>query len=141
PQAVVYVPDAAHDGDGRQALQPLGLAGETAHLTLAPPGDTSGAAPTSISLYDQGLIQVLQAAATGPQPKSPDRLSLAGAADGSGPLEPLATFTTNPAGAAIVNATGPIRQIVQSGGPSQRRYLVIAAGTPREGNTLVQVQR
>ncbi len=29
-------------------------------------------------------------------------------------LEPLAAFMTNPAGAAIVNAVGPIRQIVQS---------------------------
>jgi hypothetical protein len=29
-------------------------------------------------------------------------------ADGGGQLQPLAAFMTNPAGAAIVNATGPI---------------------------------
>jgi YVTN family beta-propeller protein len=33
-QAVVYVPDAVPSGDGTQGLQPLGLAGEAAHLTL-----------------------------------------------------------------------------------------------------------
>jgi hypothetical protein len=32
-------------------------------------------------------------------------------ADSSGQLEPLEDFTTNPAGAAIVNTTGPILQI------------------------------
>jgi hypothetical protein len=39
---------------------------------------------------------------------------------------------TNPAGAAIVNAAGPIRQIVQASSVSQRRYLVIAPGPPGE---------
>jgi len=33
--------------------------------------------------------------------------------DGGGVLEPLATFTANAAGSAIVNALGPIRQIVR----------------------------
>ena len=32
---------------------------------------------------------------------------------GEGALEPLAAFMTNPAGSAIVNAVGPIRQIVR----------------------------
>ena len=38
---------------------------------------------------------------------------------------------TNPAGSAIVNAVGPIRQIVQTSARPQRRYLVIvqASGT------------
>ena len=45
-----------------------------------------------------------------------------------GPLEPLAAFMTNPAGSAIVNATGAIRQIVQGEDRIQRRYLVIAEG-------------
>src|SRR5215831_9690524 len=31
-QAVNYVPDAVPEGDGKSNLQPLGLAGETAHL-------------------------------------------------------------------------------------------------------------
>jgi hypothetical protein len=40
-------------------------------------------------------------------------LALATRADGRGKLEPLASFMTNPAGAAILNALGPIRQIVR----------------------------
>jgi hypothetical protein len=35
---------------------------------------------------------------------------------------------TNPAGSVIVNATGPIRQIVKGEGRTPRRFLVIAKG-------------
>ena len=41
----VYVPGAVPDGDGRQGLQPLGVAGEVAHLTLVPPGNQPVAVP------------------------------------------------------------------------------------------------
>jgi len=34
PQAIVYVPNAVPDGDGKQDLQPLGVAGQAAHLAL-----------------------------------------------------------------------------------------------------------
>ena len=37
-QAVNYVPGAAPAGGGREGLQPLGVAGEAAHLTLGAPG-------------------------------------------------------------------------------------------------------
>ena len=47
---------------------------------------------------------------------------------------------TNPAGAAIVNAVGPIRQVTQGDDAARRRYLVIAAGTPTELGELVQIQ-
>lgn len=137
PQAVTYVPGAAASEDGGQHLQPLGLAGETAHITLAPPG----AAPTtSVSLFDQGLVQVLQAAVTGLEPKSPYVLALADSPDGHGALQPLAAFMTNPAGSAIVNANGPIRQLVSEPVPSgQRRYLVIAPGLPGKTGAPVQI--
>ena len=46
---------------------------------------------------------------------------------------------TNPAGAAIVNAIGPIRQLVR-GEASPRRYLVILPGTPDNHGAPVQVQ-
>ncbi|HMG21050.1 MAG TPA: hypothetical protein VK607_07020, partial [Kofleriaceae bacterium] len=151
PQAVVYVPGAVPTGDGTQGLQPLGVAGQAAHLALAPvtaagaaaaPGASVPAAapPTSVTLFDQGLLQVLQASVTGLPPKSPHVLALAGRPDGSGPLEPLAAFNTNPAGAAIVNAIGPIRQIVQSADAAARRYLVIASGTAAQLGPPVQVQ-
>src|SRR5450631_3314941 len=35
PQAITYVPNAVPEGDGMQGLQPLGVAGQTAHLLLA----------------------------------------------------------------------------------------------------------
>ena len=78
PQAMVYVPNAVPSGAGTQNLQPLGLAGQAAHLTLAPVGGGGAAAPTSVSLFDQGLVQILQAAVTGLQPKQPYVLALAG---------------------------------------------------------------
>src|SRR6266403_2017838 len=40
-QAVVYVPNAVPDGGGTQGLQPLGVAGQAAHFTMAPPGRTT----------------------------------------------------------------------------------------------------
>jgi len=135
PQAVNYVPDAVPEGDGTQNLQPLGIAGQTAHLTLQALKDgkaaspASGVAPTSVSLFDQGLTQVLQASATGLEPKQPYVLALSGQADGGGTLQPLAAFMTNPAGAAVVNALGPIRQFVQGDARTAPRFLVIAPGT------------
>lgn len=61
--------------------------------------------------------------------------------DGSGPLEPLATFMTNPAGSAIVNASGPIRQIVQGGGEQPSKVLVIAEAVDGRPGKVVQQQR
>src|SRR5215813_8797270 len=70
PQAIAYVPEAAPNPDDRQNLQSLGLAGQVAHLELAPRAAASdGKTSTSVSLFDQGLIQVLQAAVTGLAPK------------------------------------------------------------------------
>ncbi len=141
PQAIAYVPNAAPDPDDRQNLQALGVAGQVAHLALAPKdGAKDGKAPTSVSLFDQGLIQILQASVTELEPKQKYVLALAEHADGSGPLQPLAAFMTNPAGSAIVNATGPIRQIVNDPATSQRRYLVIAPGDATKFGEVVQVQ-
>src|SRR6266404_3500432 len=143
PQAVIYVSDAVPTGAGTEGLQPLGVAGAAAHITLAAPG---GGEPTSVSLFDQGLIQVLQAAVTGLEPGKPYVLALARRRDGGegggegGSLEPLAAFTTNPAGAAVVDAIGPIRQLVRASTPAERRYLVIAAGTPAQPGPVVQTQ-
>ncbi len=139
PQAVIYVSDAvsAGAGAGTEGLQPLGVAGEAAHVTLAAPG---GGQLTSVSLFDQGLIQVLQAAVTGLEPGKPYVLALSHRRDGGGPLEALAGFTTNPAGAAVVDAIGQIRQIVRAPTPAERRYLVIASGTPAQLGPVVQTQ-
>ncbi len=140
PQAVVYVPDAVPEGDGLQNLQPLGIAGQAAHLTLSAAGHRDGPAPTSVTLFDQGLLQVLQASVTGLTPKQPYVLALASEKNGGGTLEPLANFMTNPAGSAIVNAVGPIRQVVRPETAEPRRYLVIAPGPQARAGTAVQLQ-
>jgi DNA-binding beta-propeller fold protein YncE len=138
-QAVVYVPNAVPNGSGTDGLKPLGLAAQSAQLAMKAPGQ-GGQAPTSVSLSDQGLVQVLQAAVTGLEPGKPYVLALAKSPTGVGPLEPLQAFMTNPAGAAIVNAIGPVRQVVRGEDNNPRRYLVIAPGTAANPGEPVQIQ-
>jgi YVTN family beta-propeller protein len=137
PQGVAYVPGAVRQGDGTRNLEPLGLAANKVTLTLL--GNDRRPA-TQVTLFDQGLVQVLQAAVTGLTPGQPYVLALSSETKGA-PLEPIASFKANPAGAAIVNAVGPLRRLVQgTGGKDQRRTLVIAAGTPGHLGVEVQAQ-
>jgi DNA-binding beta-propeller fold protein YncE len=143
PQAITYVPNAVSNGYGTQGLQPLGVAGNVAHLSLVPPPNHDKAindtnAPTSISLFDQGLVQVLQAAVTGLEPKHPYVLALSLNPNGTGALGPLQQFMTNPAGSAVVNTVGPIRQILQDNVPP--RYLAIVPGTAKQHGAPAQIQ-
>jgi len=138
PQAIIYAPQAVTDPATSTAnLQPLGLAGQSAQLNLTG-GD--GKPTTRVTLYNQGITQVLQAAATGLKPGSMYVLALASDAKGTGLLEPLAQFKANPAGAAIVNAVGPIHQIIASDAGTQRRYLVIAPLDGDKPGAPVQLQ-
>jgi YVTN family beta-propeller protein len=143
-QAITYVPNAVPSGTGTQGLVSLGIAEQATHLSLVPPNQgtptTGQNAPTSVTLFDQGLVQVLQAAVIGLEPQQPYLLALATQPNGGGTLEPLEAFTTNQAGAAIVNAVGPIRQIVRGEGNVPRRYLVIVPGTAGQYGAPVQVQ-
>ncbi len=143
-QAITYVPNAVPNGNGTQGLQPLGIAEQVTHLSLVPVENgkvaTGKQAPTSVSLFDQGLVQVLEAAVNGLEPKHPYVLALSQDPNGGGALEPLEEFTTNQAGAAIVNTVGPIRQVVQGENNVPRRYLVIVPGNAQQHGTPVQVQ-
>jgi YVTN family beta-propeller protein len=140
-QAVVYVPNAVSDGPGTEGLEPLSIAGKSEQLQLAPPGSKVGEkASTSVSLSDQGLVQVLEAAVTGLDPGKHYLLALSDEPSGTGTLEPLQGFMTNPAGSAIVNAIGPIRQVVRGEGKVRHRYLVIAPGTADAHGAVVQVE-
>jgi len=135
PQGVAYVPGAVPSGDGLAGLQPLAKAGEKVQLML------SGTGQSQVTLFDQGQVQILQAAVAGLPPKMPFVLGLSTSPDGKGPVEPLAKFMTNPAGGAIVNAVGPLRQIVtQAATAGGRRYLVIASGQPDAEGNVVQRQ-
>jgi len=139
PQALNYVSNAVPQGDGRQGLHPLGTAGGSIHLSLGAPGKDG--TPTSVSLFDQGLTQVLQASITELQPGKPYLLALAEKPDGSGAVQPLSAFVANPTGSAIVNAVGPIRQVVQGDGKAGQRYLVITSNEGGKPGALQQIQK
>ena len=138
PQGVAYVPGAVPEGPGTENLAPLGVAANSAQLSLGAPGAKSA---TQVTLFDQGLVQVLQAGVTGLEPRKPYILALSTEAGGGGTLQPLAAFMTNPAGAAVVNAIGPIRQLVQADAGPARRWLVIASGTAAAPGAVVQIQQ
>jgi len=144
PQAIAYVPNAVPTGPGTVGLQPLGVAASAVHLALGPIDKNAVAVPvmalTSVSLFDQGLTQVLEASVSGLEPKANYVLALGRDKTGGGVLQPLSAFTTNPAGSAIVNAVGPIRQIVREAPTAERRYLVIATGTTDAIGPAVQIQ-
>jgi len=136
------VPNAVPDRGGAQGLQPLGVAGRVAEVSLVPTASPHATATptTSVALFDQGLLQVLQASVTALEPGRPYVLALSQRPDGGGALQPLSAFTTNAAGSAIVNALGPIRQIVRGEVDTPRRYLVIVPGTASAYGAPVQVQ-
>lgn len=146
-QAITYVPNAVPSGAGTQGLVSLDADAQATHLSLVPVEHGKPAmlaagqqAPTSVSLFDQGQVQVLQAAVTGLTPKQSYVLALSTDPNGTGTLEPLEPFMTNQAGSAIVNTVGPIRQIVQGQNNMTRRYLVIVPGTAQRLGPPLQIQ-
>jgi YVTN family beta-propeller protein len=136
PQGMVYVPEAVAAGAGGENLTPIGLAGQATYLNLA---SKKAAKPqTTVAVNNQGLVDLLEAAVTGLTPKQPYVLALAGNPDGSGPLEAVANFMANPAGAAVVVTLGPLRRVIEANDSATRRYLVIA--DVRDGKPGVPVQ-
>ncbi len=141
-QALTYIPNAVPQGDGLANLEPLGKSGEAAHLVMGPPGSSTEQPLTTVAVNNQGVIDLLQAAVTGLNPKSSYQLALAERASKPyGKLQPLAEFQTNPAGAAIVTTSGPIKQVLQGdAGIQSRRYLVIVPVKNGISRMPVQVQ-
>jgi YVTN family beta-propeller protein len=139
PQGMVYIPNAVPNGDGTENLSPISTSGEAVHLSLVSVGTDK--VQTTVAVNNQGLIDLLEAAVTGLEAKKPYLLALGNNADGSGPLEPVVKFVTNPAGAAIVVTLGPLRRAVQGNEGGQRRFLVIVPLNDDNPGTPVQVQR
>ena len=139
PQGMVYLPDAVPAGSGTENLSSLGASGQAAHLTLGVLG--SAKELTTVAVNNQGLVDLLEAAVTGLEPKSEYVLALAQNADGSGALEAIAQFKTNPRGAAIVTTIGPLRRAVQQDAHESRRYLVIAQVVDGKLGIPAQVQQ
>jgi YVTN family beta-propeller protein len=81
-QALVYIPQAVPtETAGVENLEALGIAGAAVHLKLAAAGRSMS---TTVSLFDQGLTQMLQAAVTGLEPDKPYVLALTSNSDGTG---------------------------------------------------------
>lgn len=136
PQAIAYVPNAIPDGTGASNLEPLGVAAETTKVRLG----SQGREFSNVTLFDQGLIQIVQASVAALEPRKPYQLVLMTENGKASDIEPIATFMTNPTGSAIVNAAGPIRQIVRDVNPSRRRLLAIREVTRDAPGRIVQVQ-
>jgi YVTN family beta-propeller protein len=129
-QALVYVPGAVPNGAGTDNLVPLGESGNTARLHLEAGGSALPSAQASVAVNSLGLLDLVQIAAEGLAPKSQYQVYLAESNHAPfGKLEDLAVLKTNPDGAGIVQAIGPLKalahgDLVGSKGPSER-YLVV----------------
>jgi YVTN family beta-propeller protein len=129
-QALVYVPGAVRDGAGTVNLTPLGEAGNTARLHLEAGGTALPDAQASVAVNSLGLLDLVQIAAEGLAPKSQYQVYLAESSHGPlGKLEALAILKTNPDGAGIVQAIGPLKALVYGDSPASmapsERFLVV----------------
>jgi DNA-binding beta-propeller fold protein YncE len=139
-QALAYVPDAVPSGNGLSNLMPLASSGQSAHLFMGSPGNSAyTSAPTTVTLNYQGPLDLLEAAVTGLQPNTSYTLGYApDIEDPRDNFQPLSAFTTNAAGAQIVESIGPLRQVVAgTPRPEDRRFLAIV---PAGDTQPVQVQ-
>jgi hypothetical protein len=141
-QALVYVPNAVTAGNGTANLMPLGTSGNTAHLHLAAAGSASPKAQASVAVNSLGLLDLVEVAAENLMPASQYQLNLAERGDTSEKLEPLAVFTTQPDGSAIVQAIGPLKTLAAeagtSAGDSSRQYLTVTPASNPSQIVLLQ---
>ena len=86
-------------------------------------------AEASVAVNSLGLLDLVQVAAKGLAPKSQYQVYLAESDNAPfGKLEPLAVLKTNPDGAGIVQALGPLKTLaspVASVAAASRRFLVV----------------
>jgi YVTN family beta-propeller protein len=127
-QALVFVPNAVPSGSGTENLMPLGVAANTARLHLEAGGATSPKAEASVAVNSLGLLDLIQIAAKGLAPQTQYQVYLAESNQSPfGKLEPLAVLKTNPDGAGIVQAIGPLKGLAGNDPNSSppQRFLVV----------------
>jgi len=129
-QALVYVPNAVPSGSGTENLMPLGTAANTARLHLEAGGTALKDAQASAAVNSLGLVDLVQIAARRLTPQTPYQVYLAESNhEPFGQLEPLAILKTNPDGAGIVQAIGPLKILAGSGPTSSsavsQRFLIV----------------
>jgi YVTN family beta-propeller protein len=130
-QALVYVPNAVPDGAGTDNLAPLGEAGNTARLHLEAAGTALPHAQASVAVNSLGLLDLVQIAAVGLTPNAQYQVYLAESDRAPfGTLEPLVVLKTNPDGAGIVQAIGPLKHLAGGAGVAVRvpahRVLIVS---------------
>src|SRR5881275_1566896 len=127
-QALVYVPNAVPNGPGTENLMPLGVAANTARLHLEAGGTALPDAQASVAVNSLGLLDLVQIAARGLAPQTQYQIYLAEANQSPfGKLEPLAVLKTNPDGAGIVQAIGPLKALAAKDPDSSasQRFLIV----------------
>ena len=127
-QALVYVPNAVPNGTGSDNLVPLGEAGNAASLHLEAVEPTAPSAQGWVAVNSLGLLDLVQIAAEGLVPGTQYQVCVAEANQAPfGNLEPLAVLKTNPDGAAIVQAIGPLKVLAtgDSAPATSRRFLIV----------------
>jgi DNA-binding beta-propeller fold protein YncE len=125
-QALVYVPNAVPNGTGTENLTLLGDAANTAHLHLVAAGTELPGARASAAVNSLGLLDLVQIAAEGLTPKTQYKVYLVDSARAPfGNLQALAILKTNPDGAGIIQAVGPLKVLGSASSTASRRFLII----------------
>ena len=127
-QALVFVPNAVPSGSGTENLMPLGVAANTARLHLEAGGATSPKAEASVAVNSLGLLDLIQIAAKGLAPQTQYQVYLAESNQSPfGKLDPLAVLKTNPDGAGIVQAIGPLKVLAGNdpNSSTSQRFLIV----------------
>jgi YVTN family beta-propeller protein len=129
-QALVYVPNAVPDGAGTDNLMPPGEAANIVRLRLVAGGTALPDAHASAAVNSLGLLDLIELAPAGLAPKTQYEMYLAESDHAPfGKLVPLAAFTTNPDGGAIVQSIGPLKSLAAAGavdaGVESRRFLIV----------------
>jgi len=129
-QALVYVPNAVPDGAGTDNLMPPGEAANIARLRLTAASSALPNAHASAAVNSLGLLDLVEMAPAGLAPKTQYEMYLAESDKAPfGKLVPLATFTTNPDGAAVVQTIGPLRTLTPNSDSTiavpSRRFLIV----------------
>lgn len=129
-QALVYVPNAVPSGTGTDNLVPLGEAGKAASLHLEGVGPAAKSAQGWVAVNSLGLLDLVQVVAEGLAPKTQYQVYLSESDQPPfGRLQSLAILKTNPDGAGIVQAIGPLKTLVGGAASSpndpSRRFLIV----------------
>jgi hypothetical protein len=127
-QALVYVPNAVPDGPGTDNLTPPGEAANIVRLHLEAAGTALPNAHASAAVNSLGLLDLIELAPAGLAPKTQYQMYLAESDHAPfGKLAPLASFTTNPDGGAIVQSLGPLKTLAAGAdaAAASRRFLIV----------------